>query len=187
MTIFGLCGQPASGKDTAADFFIAKGFVHISTGDLLRAEMRKAGIPLDRAHMSEFAAQAKKERGYGYLAELAVKAIRDGVSGHDGPTDKAIVSGLRAGLEIDMLRKGFGPAFKLLAIDAPLETRYARAKKRNRPGDDISFETFKAQEERERASATGAQEVDKVISMADIVIDNAGSIERMYEQLAALV
>ena len=183
MIIFGLCGQPASGKDTAADFFTARGFVHISTGDLLRAEMRKAGIPLDRAHMSEFAAQAKKERGYGYLAELAVAAIKEG----GAKSSNAIVSGLRAGLEIDMLRKGFGPAFKLLAIDAPIETRYARAKKRDRPGDDIPFEVFKAQEERERASATGAQEVDKVISMADVVIDNSGSVESMRAQLAELL
>ena len=183
MTIFGLCGQPASGKDTAADFFIAKGFVHISTGDLLRAEMRKAGIPVDRAHMSEFAAKAKKERGYGYLAELAVASIKEGGS----TSDKAIVSGLRAGLEIDMLRKSFGADFRLLAVDAPLQTRYERAKKRNRPGDDIPFETFKALEERERASSTGAQEVDKVISMADVVIDNSGSIEDMRSQLAALL
>lgn len=183
--IFGLCGQPASGKDTAADFFTARGYIHISTGDLLRNEMHKAGIPVDRAHMSEFAAKAKKERGYGYLAELAVAAIQDDDAMQARPA--AIVSGLRAGLEIDMLRSSFGPAFKLLAIDAPLETRYARAKKRNRPGDDISFEVFKAQEERERASATGAQEVDKVISMADVVIDNSGSIENMYTQLASLL
>ena len=184
MKIFGLCGHPASGKDTVADFFVAHGYTHISTGDLLRAEMRKAGIPVDRAHMSEFAAKNKKERGYGYLAELAVAAI---TSGNGAAFDKAVVSGLCAGLEIDMLRKGFGSDFKLLAIDAPLETRYERARKRNRPGDDISFETFKAQEERERASVSGAQEVDEVISMADVNIDNSGSIESLHAQLAAIV
>jgi len=176
MKIFGICGQPASGKDTAADFFMAKGYSHVSTGDMLREEMHKAGIPVDRAHMSVFAANAKKERGMGYLGDLAAAHIEK--SGKD-----TVVSGLRAALEVEMLRKKFGSAFKLLAIDAPLETRYARAKKRDRPGDDITFEAFKAIEDKERNSPTGAQEVDKVIAMADIHIDNSGSIESLMAQL----
>ncbi len=171
--VFGLTGQPSAGKDTAADFFVSKGYEHLSTGDLMRQEMRKAGIPLDRPNMSEFARQTKKERGMGYLAELATKAIKG----------NAVVSGLRAALEVEILRKHFGKNFVLLAIDAPIRTRYERAFKRNRPGDNVTFEQFQAQEDRERADPSGAQEVDKVIAMADKVIDNSGSMEVLKQQL----
>ena len=176
MKIIGVCGQPASGKDTVADFFISRGFAHFSTGDILREEMHKAGIPVDRAHMGPFATTAKKERGMGYLAELAADKV----------TGEAIISGLRAGVEIEILRKRFGDNFRLIAVDAPLQSRYDRAKKRNRPGDDIPFERFREQEENERANLSGAQEVDKVISMADLTIDNSGSKKDLITRLEAL-
>lgn len=175
--VFGLTGQPSAGKDTAAEFLVSRGYAHISAGDLIRQEMNKAGIPLDRPRMSEFAREAKKERGMGYLAELAVKAIKG----------NSVVSGVRTVLEVEILRKHFGKNFVLLAIDAPIRTRYERAFKRNRPGDNITFEQFQAQEEMERADPSGAQEVDKVIAVADKVIDNSDSMEILKKQLQEMV
>ncbi len=173
MKVIGLCGQPASGKDTVADFFVAKGFSHVSLGDTLREEMRKQGKPIDRANMSVFAADAKKTRGRAYLAQLAA----DTVSGN------AIISGIRGTAEVEFFRRRFGADFILLVVDAPLATRYARARKRNRPGDDISFEEFRRIEDHERSAASGAQEVDKVIALADHTIDNSGPIEALSAKL----
>src|SRR5580658_3610029 len=123
MKIIGLCGQPASGKDTVADFFVSKGFSHISLGDTLREEMRRQGLAVDRARMSVFAADAKKSRGMAYLAELAAGQV----------SDKTIISGIRGTAEVAFFRRRFGPGFILLVVDAPLELRYARACQRNRP------------------------------------------------------
>jgi dephospho-CoA kinase len=177
MKIIGLCGQPASGKDTAADFFVSKGFAHISLGDTLREEMRKQGLPIDRAHMSVFAADAKKSRGMAYLAELAAAQV----------SDSAIISGIRGAAEVEFFRRRFGADFTLLAVDAPLETRYARARKRNRIGDDISFEEFRRIEDYERSAVSGAQEVDKVIALANLTVDNSGSMEALMAKLDRLL
>jgi len=177
MKIIGLCGQPASGKDTVADFFVTKGFAHISLGDTLREEMRKQGLPVDRARMSVFAAEAKKSRGMAYLAELAAGKV----------SGNAIISGIRGTAEVEFFRRRFGPDFILLFVDAPLETRYARARKRNRTGDDISFEEFRRIEDHERSAASGAQEVDKVIALADLTIDNSGSVEALMARLEQLL
>jgi dephospho-CoA kinase len=177
MKIIGLCGQPASGKDTVADFFITRGFKHVSTGDTLREEMRHQGLPTDRARMSVFAAEAKKNRGLGYLAELAAAKV----------SGNTVISGIRGTAEVGFFRRQFGSDFVLLAVEAPLETRYARAKKRNRPGDDISFEEFRKIEDQERSAASGAQEVDKVIAMADFTIDNSGPAEALTAKLEALL
>jgi dephospho-CoA kinase len=176
MKIIGLCGQPASGKDTVADFFVAKGFAHISLGDTLREEMRRLDIPTDRAHMSVFAAEAKKSRGRAYLAELAAGKV----------SGNAIISGIRGTAEVEFFRRRFGPDFILLVVDAPLELRYARARERNRPGDDISFAEFRRIEDHERAAASGAQEVDKVIALADLTVDNSGSKEELMAKLERL-
>lgn len=176
MKIIGLCGQPASGKDTVADFFVAQGFTHISLGDTLREEMRKQNLPVDRAHMSVFAADAKKTRGMAYLAELAADKV----------SDNAIISGIRGTAEVEYFRRRFGADFVLLAVEAPLEIRYARARKRDRTGDNISFEEFRKIEDHERSAASGAQEVDKVIAMADLVVDNSGSIEALMAKLNQL-
>ncbi|HEX4119244.1 MAG TPA: AAA family ATPase [Verrucomicrobiae bacterium] len=173
MKIIGLCGQPASGKDTAADFFVSKGFAHVSLGDTLRAEMRKQGLATDRAHMSVFAADAKRTRGMSYLGELAANQV----------SGNTVISGIRGTAEVEFFRRRFGPDFTLLAIDAPLETRYARARARNRTGDDISFEEFRRIEDYERSAASGAQEVDKVIALADCTVDNSGSVEELWEKL----
>jgi dephospho-CoA kinase len=177
MKIIGLSGQPASGKDTVADLFVSKGFRHVSLGDMLREEMRKQGKPIDRAHMSDFAADAKRTRGIAYLAKLAAEKV----------SGNTIISGIRGTAEVEFFRRQFGADFMLLVVDAPLQTRYERARKRNRTGDDISFEEFRRIEDHERSAVSGAQEVDKVIALADRTIDNGGSIEALTAKLEGLL
>jgi dephospho-CoA kinase len=177
MKIIGICGQPASGKDTAADYFVSKGYRHFSLGDTLREEMRIQGKPIDRAHMSVFAAEAKRTRGMAYLAGLAAGKV----------SGNTVISGIRGTAEVDFFRQRFGSDFMLLAIDAPLHVRYERARKRNRTGDDISFEEFRKIEEHERSSASGAQEVDKVNALADRTINNSDSIKGLFTKLEPLL
>ena len=173
MKIIGVCGQPASGKDTVAEFFISKGFGHISLGDTLRAEMRAQGLNLDRASMSVFAADAKEKRGMDFLAQLAISKI----------SGNAVISGIRGTAEVARFRQQYGLNFVLLVVEAPLQTRHERARKRNRPGDNISFEQFEMIENQERSAASGAQEVDKVTALADHILDNSGSKEMLMAKL----
>jgi dephospho-CoA kinase len=127
--------------------------------------------------MSVFAADAKKSRGMAYLAELAIGKV----------SGNAIISGIRGTAEVELFRRHFGADFILLVVEAPLETRYARARKRNRPGDDISFEEFRRIEDHERSAVSGAQEVDKVIALADLSVDNCGSMEALLANLERLL
>lgn len=176
MKVIGICGQPASGKDTVAGYFMSKGFVHISLGDTLRTEMRSRGLSLDRASMSVFAADLKEKRGMDFLAQLAIGQI----------SGNAVISGIRGTAEVARFRQRYGTDFILLVVEAPLRTRYERARKRNRPGDDISFEQFQMIENHERSAASGAQEVDKVIALADQILDNSGTIESLMTNLKSI-
>ncbi|MBI3638667.1 AAA family ATPase [Candidatus Wolfebacteria bacterium] len=174
MKIIGITGHPGSGKDTIADYFIAKGFHKISGGDILREEMSKLGIPADkRSRIHEFVAEMRKRYGNGYPSEETIKRI-------NGNT---VISGIRNTEEVKIFRERLGSDFKLIAVQAPLELRYERAKKRGRIDDDITIQNFKAEEDKERANDSGSHEVDLVIEMADFKIINDGSKEELFKAL----
>ncbi len=175
--VFGVTGQPSSGKDTVAEHIESHGFLHIPTANLIREEMRKQGIEVDRAHTSAFVIEKRKERGPGYLAEEAVKRI----------SGNAVVSGLRNVVEVEVLRKAFGKECILIAVEAPIETRYKWGTSRGRVGDSISFEQFKHEEEVEKKGNANAQQVDAVISMADKIILNDGTKEELLQKVNDLI
>lgn len=164
MLIIGITGQPSSGKDTIAEHLSAQGFAIISTSDLIRQEMRKFGLPTGRAHMHDFVNEMRKARGPDYLAVEVIKTITG---------DTASV-GLRNIAEVSAFRKAFGKQFVLVATEALLDIRYARAQERRREGDHISLEQFKAEEEVERHGSAETQQVDDVIAMADYTLKNDG-------------
>lgn len=177
MIILGITGYPSSGKDTVANYLVVKGFTHISTGDLIREEMKKKGISLDRAHMQEFANEMRKVHGPGYLALETIKRV-------SGDT---IVSGLRNVFEVKALKERFGGQYVMIALTAPIETRYTWATARKREGDTISFGTFKEQEEAEHYGRPDTQQVDDVIAMADYTIKNTGVKEELLQKVDNLV
>lgn len=183
--VLGITGHPSSGKDTVANHAATLGFSHISTSDLIREEMAPLGIPTDRAHVSAFARDSRKERGPGYLAEISVMRVLK--IGESGRSENCIVSGLRNTAEIDVLKKAFGKNFTLIAVEAPLKTRYGWAQARKRIGDEISFEQFKTQEDAERKGNVNAQHVDDVIAAADILILNDGTKEELLKKVEEIV
>jgi dephospho-CoA kinase len=172
MKIIGVVGQPSSGKDTIAEYLVSRGYVHVSSSDKIREEMREAGVPTDRESMSKFTVEKRKERGNGYVAEKIAADIH-------GDT---VVSGLRNMAEIGVFRQKFGGDFVLIAVEAAIETRYERAKARGRIGDNFSFERFKEIEDKER-SGSSFHEMDKVIQAADHLLANDGTKEELLEKV----
>ena len=177
MRIIGLTGHPSSGKDTLAHYLETKGFVHISSSDILRAEMKKKGIPIDRPHMHDFSNEMRAVRGPGYLAEGAADLV----------VGDTVISGLRNVSETQILKDRFGAEYSLVAIESPVEVRYQWAQGRGRDGDGLSFEQFKAQEELERHGNPDTQQVDDVIAVADHVIQNADTKEEFLRKIDSLL
>jgi len=175
--VIAIVGHPAAGKDVAADYFATKGFAHVSSGNILREMMAEKGIPTDRTHTHAFAKEMRAAHGNSFPAEEIIKRIKG----------NTIVSGLRNLSSVDFLHKRLGRNFLLLAIDAPLEMRYERARARHRPGDIATFEQFKEEEDRERGDESGTHEMDKVIAAADMVIENDGKKERLFMKLDELL
>jgi len=172
--VIGITGHPASGKDSAADFFAAKGFQTLSGGNVLREMMHREGLSVDRTSMREFTKRMRTQRGNAFPAEEIASQITE---------QNTVISGLRNLAELEIFRKKFGSNFILLAIDADVEVRYERVLGRKRAGDDLTLERFKEEEDAERMEPSGSHEVDRVIAVADHVIKNNGTREEFFEKL----
>ncbi len=173
MIIIGVTGQPGSGKDTVADYIGTKGFRTISGGDVIREKMREIGLTTDRATMYEFIKKRREQYGNAYPSEEIIEKI----------TADTVVAGFRNRDEVKFFRTKLGENYFLIAVEASLETRYERAKQRNRIGDDITLEQFRIEEQQERATDSGSHEVDAVVAIADVTIQNDGTLEELHEKV----
>ncbi len=172
--VIGLAGYAGAGKDVFAgllrEAFSAQGKTAsvVSSGDLIRAYVaeKKLGDPGDRALLRKTVDQVATEHGYTFWLE---RALAESAS-----RDILLYPGLRQEVEVDFLhRRGD----ILIGIEVPIKVRYARSQSRNRPGDNISFETFAANEEAERAGT--AQQIDAVMAKLDVIIRNDGTLEQL--------
>lgn len=173
-------GQPGSGKDTLANFLAEKrNFWHISTGNIIREEMRARNIPTDRENMRVFSQDMRKKMGNSYPANIAAIAASKN-------TCNTVISGPRNLAEVEVFKNKFGKNFILIAVDAPIKVRYERIKNgRGRAGDSINFAQFKVQEDAELNS--GTHELSKLLSMADYTLDNSKSSLKMFSKIDSIL
>lgn len=171
--IIGLTGTFSSGKDTVANYLQKKGFFHLSLSDLIREECQKIGRYHSRDDLIEMGNKLRKKYGPGILAKMALRKTKE--------KEKIVISSIRNPYEVKELKKEGN--FFLLALDAPIEIRYQRAKKRGKIDDTVSFEKFKAQEESEKKGNRFQQQLDKVISLADFKIINDKTLKDLYKKV----
>jgi dephospho-CoA kinase len=171
--LIGLVGHPSSGKDTVAAYLVERhNFVHVSTGDLIRAYVTEHNMGgLDRDTLRVVSTTLREEHGADFFTQMALK--------NDSPY--LVISGPRAIREAGAVQDAGG---LLLACTAPIEVRYARVGERGRIGDGVSFEKFREQEEAEASSTNPeSQNVSAVLKMADHIINNTGSLEDLQNSV----
>ena len=97
----------------------------------------------------------------------------------------AVVDSIRNPKEVEALR--MLPRFVLVGIQAPLDLRYARSKQRAREGDPTTVEEFELRERQENTANPTAQQLAATFALADRVLDNDGSLERLEAALDRLL
>lgn len=176
MKIIGITGTLGAGKGTIVDYLvIEKGFKHYSVRKFLSVEIEKKGLPVNRDTMTDMANKLRACHSPAYIIEqLYKKAVKDG--------GKAIIESIRTPGEVEFLKKQ--GEFYLIAIDADPKIRYDRITLRATETDNISFDTFMANEKREfTTSDANKQNLNRCIEMADLVIQNNGNISELHKQL----
>lgn len=179
--IIGLAGTLSSGKDTLAHYLENEfGFMHVSTGDLLR-EMKQEKFGDSLLHRGDdFANKLRNEQGPGVLVKLAYQRYLANKKDYPGGL---VVSGIRSIGEAEYIKQLGGTIF---FVDADIQVRFKRAESRARDKNDaLSFDAFVEQEKIEKPSDPNDVFIQNLVAMremADVILDNSGELEVFIEQ-----
>lgn len=180
MIIIGITGTLGAGKGTIVEYLTNnKGFKHFSARAFLIEEIEKRGLENNRDSMVLVANDLREKNSPSFVAdELFKRALESG--------NNCVVESLRTSGEIESLRKKGN--FTLLAVDADPKVRYERIIKRSSSTDNVSFEKFLADEQREMESTDpNKQNLKKCIEIADFVINNDGTLEELNSKLEEIL
>lgn len=179
MIIIGITGTSGAGKGTVVDYIVNKlKFSHYSVGDYLIEEIKKRGLGVNRDNQREVANEIRTTNGPDYIIQQLFNIAKS-------KNENAIIESIRNPKEIDFIKSKSG---KLLAATADQKIRFERIKLRQSEKDNVTFEEFQKQEEKEFQNADpNAQNLPKCIEMSDYVINNNGSLENLYEQIEKII
>ncbi len=181
MIIIGITGTLGSGKGTVVKYLQDKyGFKHYSARDFISEEIIRRNMPTTRENMRSVANELRATHGTSYVAEqLYARAAAEG--------GNAVIESLRSTGEILALRNK-PQSFFLLAVDADQKIRYERILLRKSSTDNISFEKFLEDEEKEMNDINpSGMNIAQCMKMADGSVRNDGDIEDFYAQIDRVI
>lgn len=172
--IIGITGTNGAGKGTVVDYLKQKGFEHLSVRKYIEEEIARRGMPINRESMNIVGNDMRQKHGFDYWDKLILGDMTD--------TGKNIVFESVRNLASAKRLKGQGVV--LWAVDADKQKRYERIVGRGSGTDQVTFEQFVAQEDKEMAgTAEHDMNVFGVMQMADTTLTNNGTPEELYAQV----
>jgi len=160
--------MPGSGKTTISEIVKEMGIPVIVMGDVVREEARIRGIEPTPKNLGKLMIEMREKMGANVIAKRCVDKIKELNS------KIVLVEGVRSLEEVEEFRK-VGDA-KIIAVHSSPKTRYERLSRRRRSDDPKSWEEFRERDLRELDVGIG-----RVISLADEIIINEGTLEDLKE------
>jgi dephospho-CoA kinase len=176
-----IAGLPGSGKSTASDFFVRKGFQYLRFGQIVLDEVQKRKLSTNEQNERMIREELRQKYGMAAMAILNLPKFKKLLK-----IGNTIGDGLYSFEEYKFLKKEFGKRFITIAIYAPPSLRYERLAKRKFDPKDKSFRnrplTPKEAESRDFAEI---EHLNKggTIAMADYTIVNTKDLKYFRKQL----
>ncbi|MEE9912621.1 MAG: AAA family ATPase [Deltaproteobacteria bacterium] len=171
MKLVVITGMPAAGKNIAAEYARMHQYPHFSTGDFVRAEIRKRGCNADPVTSAQISTELRGADGLGVTRIAVEEALRQ-------KADVVFLEGIRSWPEIELIRSK-SPCM-LIAVIAPRNLRLNRVKQRGREDDSTAHFDERDQREIEYGVAV-------CIALADAYILNDCSMSDALRQLDNIV
>ncbi len=176
--LVGLTGRNAAGKTTIVEWFHNLGFGAGSCSNSIRVWLTEQGLDETRQNLIQGGRTLREQGGAGVLAEMLLAQI--------AVDENYVIDSVRTPAEVEALQER--PDFLLLEVQAEREVRWQRLLTRGRTGDAENFEQFVAQEQAElEAADSSGQALNATAEMADIIIDNNGTLDELYKSLEELM
>jgi len=178
--IIGITGTIGAGKGTVAAYLKEKGFKDFSLSEFLAAEAIRRGLEPTRVNR-RIIGNEYRHLGSTKLVEAVFRhASADIERGVD-----VIIEPEHTRAEVEYLQRKGGV---VIAVEASLDVRYARIQSRGDMKDQVSFEEFVEEQDRQMASPDPDENnLKDAIRAADIRIENNGSLYELYGKIDGIL
>lgn len=167
-----LVGLTSSGKSTAAEILEEMSFQVLSTGDVIREEIKNRGLPYTRENDVKIS-QWFNEQGEEKVIERLTDKLRK---------QKVVIDGIRTIENVRKLEEVTGQKPVIVAIKADFELRYSRECERKKFSDE-NRDFIK-----ERDKVHLDMGTRKLMENADFVIDNTSlTKEQLRKELEKIL
>ncbi|MBN1165717.1 MAG: flagellar hook-basal body complex protein FliE [Methanospirillaceae archaeon] len=175
MQVIGIVGLPGSGKGECSRIAGEIGIPVVTMGDVIRNEVKAAGLPPLDSHMGETARQLREKNGDGAIAMACIPVIVK------MQKPAVLIDGIRGDAEVRVFADNF-PSFTLIAIVADTATRLSRLQNRKRSDDCMTLFDLSQRDARETGFG-----LLRALEMADITIENSCSLPVFHERIRDLL
>lgn len=182
--IIGLASTIAAGRTTAVGRLLnSHGFTFFSLVDMLKDEAIARGLPTGRAALQALGSTLRETHGDSYLAER----LRNSRGWLSSRSTLVVVDSFKHEAEVKEFQKQ--RRFTLLGITASEQLRWTRLIQRRRQGEPDTFEAFREQDAIDRGlkGIPHGQQTDRLLEIADFVIENNGTIPEFLSELDRFV
>ncbi|MFA6047991.1 MAG: AAA family ATPase [Parcubacteria group bacterium] len=175
--VIGTAGEIASGKETVARYIIKKyGGSLYRFSDSLREILTRMHLPADRSNYHKISMALREYFGQDALSRIVYNDIKK------SKNKIIILDGIRRKSDTEYLKDIKG--FKLIFIDAKIETRLVRLKARKEKPDDKNKSIAKFKKEHESEVEIKIRKLKKI---ADFVVDNNGEKTKLFQQIDQII
>lgn len=180
MIVIGVTGTYRAGKGAIVEYLVeSRGFKHYSVSKFIHEWLRLTKAPESRDDLIKGGNELRRKYGADSIVRSLFK--RAGASGKN-----AVIESIRNPKEAEFIKSR--PDGFLIAVDADPEKRFNRTKKVGGIKDNVTFDEFRLQEEREMHSADpNAQDLRKCIEMADFKIQNDETLEELHQRVEGVL
>jgi dephospho-CoA kinase len=173
--LIGLTGTNGAGKGEVASHLKKKGYAYLSLSDEIRADLQRRGKESTRNQLIAAGNALRRKYGADILARRVMTKVKN----------RTVIDSIRNISEVAFLRRQDG--FILVAVDAPVELRYARVKKRGRAESASTFKEFVAKEREEMSNGKTGQQLHRCLELADVTIINDGTLTALHRRIEELL